>query len=132
MTRLFLNLSLVTDHWSLLEWLDRLWRRDFVAALFASASRVIRPKIFHCLAEMFDNVGTVEIDILDQRAAVVTVKNHMLVFARWSASFHNHTDCVRRTNRRVRLRDEQMGDPVVRGGRQGRPRAKLTRAPCTK
>src|SRR2546426_2398830 len=84
------------------EWLDWLRLRNFVAAVFARAPRVVRPKIFHRLREMFDDVGAIEVDVLHYRPAVVAVENDMLAFAGRTAALDHDADGARRTHRRVR------------------------------
>ena len=91
-----------SGHWSLLEWLHWLGLWNFMTALLAGATRVICPEILHRLAEMLDDIGTIEIDVFDQGAAIVAIENDVLVFARRAAFFHDHTNGVRRANRRMR------------------------------
>src|SRR4051812_37688023 len=71
------------------ERLDRLGLRDFGAAVFAGAPLVVLPKIEHCLAEMLDDVPAIEIDVLDDRAALFAVKNDVLVLAGGATTFHD-------------------------------------------
>ena len=96
--------ELITGHVSLVtsEWTNglRLW--NFVAAVLTRPTSVISPKILHCLAEMLDDVGAIEVDIFHERAAIVAVENHVFVFAWWASSLNDHTNRVRRPNRRMR------------------------------
>jgi hypothetical protein len=80
-----------------------------MAALWASAPRVVVPEFEHSLAEMLDDVPAIEINILDERATVIAVKNNMLMFARRPPPFHDHSERVRRAHGRVRhvRRDEE-------------------------
>ena len=47
----------------LLERLYRFGLRDFFAAVFAGAPRIIVPKIEHRLTKVFDDVAAVEINV---------------------------------------------------------------------
>jgi len=47
----------------LLERLYRFGLRDFFAAVFAGAPRIIVPKIEHRLTKVFNDVAAVEIDV---------------------------------------------------------------------
>ena len=92
-------------------------------ALLAGAPGIVVPEIEHGLAEMLDDVATVEIDVLDQRAAIIAIKNDVLVFAGRPAAFHYDADRIRGTDRGVRdirrdeegfpLADEMIDDPVA-------------------
>ena len=123
MTIVCSNLLLVTCHWSFLEWLDRLRLRNFVTALFASSSRVVVPEIKHCFTEVVDDIGTITVDVFDQRSAVLAIKNYMFVLTRWAASLDHNADRVRRPHRRMRnvrrnekrfaLAHEMIDDPVA-------------------
>jgi hypothetical protein len=86
----------------LLERFDRLGLGDFGPAVFASAALIVIPKIEHGLAEMIDDIGAIEIDVFHEGAAVVAVKNDVLVFAGWPASLHDDTNRIGRANRSVR------------------------------
>src|SRR5438132_9355045 len=50
---------------------------------------------------MFDDVGAVEIDVFDQRAAIFTIENDVLVFSRRATSLDHNADRVRGTDRRM-------------------------------
>jgi hypothetical protein len=86
---------------TILERLYRLRLRDFFAALFAGATRVIGPKILHRLTEMLDDIGAIEVDILDQCSAIIAIKDDVFMFTRRPAPFHNNADGVRRPHRRM-------------------------------
>ena len=92
-------LLLVIESFS--ERLDWFGLRDSASALFASTACIVFPEVEHGFAEMFDNVGAVEIDVFDQRAAIVAIKDHMLVLARWTAPLNDHADRLRRPDGRV-------------------------------
>ena len=77
------------------ERLDRLWLWDFVTTLFARAPRIVVPEIEHGLAEMLDDVAAIEIDVFDQRAAFLTIKNHVFVLSRRTATLDHHANRVR-------------------------------------
>ena len=51
---------------------------------------------------MIDNVGAIEVDILDKRTAIVAIKDYMFVLARRTAAFNHNADCVRRPDGRMR------------------------------
>src|SRR5215469_903702 len=101
--------SLDARHLSLFEGFDRLGPRNFVATLFAGTARVVIPKILHCLTEMFDDVGAVEIDVFNKRTAVLAIEDHVFVFARRAASLDYNAGRVRRPDRGMRYirRDEE-------------------------
>ena len=40
---------------------------------------------------MLDDIGTIEIDVLDESATIVTIENDMFVFARWAAAFNDNS-----------------------------------------
>ena len=84
------------------EWLDRLRLRNFRPAIFARAPFIVIPKIEHCLAEMLHDVATIEIDIFHERAAVIAIKNDVLVLAGRATPLDHHANCVRRPHRGVR------------------------------
>ena len=96
-------MSLTTRHSSLpfFERPHRFRLRNFVPALFTGAPSVVVPEIEHRLAEMFDDVGAIEIDVFDQRAAILAIKNYVFVLAWRTAPLDDYSDSVRRTNRRV-------------------------------
>ena len=73
-----------------------------MAAVLAGAAFVVVPEIEHGLAEMVHDIGAVEIDVFDERAAVVAVKDDVLVFSGRAPTFHDDADGVGRTHRRVR------------------------------
>ena len=120
---------LETRHWSLVtchllsERLDRLGLRDFGAAVFAGAPGIVFPEIEHGLAEVFNDVAAVKIDVLDERAAFLAVKDDVLMFAGWSPALYHNADGVRRTHGGVRhigrdeegftFADEMINDPVA-------------------
>ena len=54
------------------------------------------------MAEMLNDIAAVEIDVFDQRPAIVAIKDHVFVFTWRAAAFHHDTYCVRRSDRRVR------------------------------
>src|ERR1051326_7362331 len=58
---------------------------------------------------MLDDIRAVEIDVFDQRPAMIAIEDDVLVFAERTTSFDYHADCVRRPNRRMRnvRRDEE-------------------------
>src|SRR5207302_6694017 len=101
--------TLATRHTSLVEWLDWLRLRNFVAAVFAGAALVVVPEIEHGLTEMFDDIGAIEVDVVHYRPAVVAIEDHMLAFAGRATPLDDHADRVRRSHRRVRniRRDEK-------------------------
>jgi len=84
------------------EWLDRLRLRDFPAAFLASATRIIAPEIEHRLAEMLDNIAAVEIDVFDQRAAIIAIKDDVLVLPGRAPPLHHNPNCIWWPDRRVR------------------------------
>ena len=84
------------------EWFHWLRLRNLRAAFLAGTTRVVVPEIEHGLAEMFDDVGAVEIDVFDQRAAIFTIENDVLVFSRRATSLDHNADRVRWTDRRMR------------------------------
>src|SRR5438128_1659246 len=86
------HLSLATCHWSLLERLHRFRLRHFMAALLANPARIIRPEILHGLAEMFDDVAAIEINVLHQCAAVIAVEDHMFVLAGGTTPLDHNAD----------------------------------------
>lgn len=116
------HLSLVTCHF-LSERLDRLRLGDFGAAIFAGAPGIVPPEIEHGLAEVFNDVAAVKIDVLDERAAFLAVKDDVLMFAGWSPALHHNADSVGWTHGRVRhiwrdeegftFADEMIDDPVA-------------------
>ena len=75
---------------------------DFLAAFLASAARVVIPEIEHRLAEMLDDIRAIEVNVFHQCAAIFTVENDVFLFSRWAAPLDYHTDCVRRSLRRMR------------------------------
>ena len=118
------NPSLVTRHMSLSsEWLDRLGLGDFGAALFAGAPFIVVPEIEHGLAKMIHDIGTIEIDVLHEGAAIFTVKDDVLVFAGGPAALDDDADGVGRAHGSVRdlwrnekrfaLADEMIDDLVA-------------------
>src|SRR5207244_5515361 len=84
------------------EWFHRLRLRDLRAAFLAGTTRIVVPEIEHGLAEMLDDVGAVEIDVFDQRPAIFTIENDVLVFSRRATSLDHNADRVRWTDRRMR------------------------------
>ena len=73
-----------------------------MAAVFAGAARVVVPEIEHGLAEVIDDIGAIEIDVFDEGAAIIAIKNDVLVLARRPAAFDDDADGIGRTHRRVR------------------------------
>ncbi len=51
---------------------------------------------------MLDDVGAIEIDVFNERSALLTVKDHVFVFSRRTTSLDYNPDGVGRTDRRVR------------------------------
>jgi len=51
---------------------------------------------------MLDDVGAVEIDVFDQRPAIFTIENDVLVFSGRATSLDHNADRVRGTDRRMR------------------------------
>ena len=92
-------------------------------AILAGSPLVVVPEIEHGLAEMLDDIAAIEIDVFDKRAAVVAVKNYVLVLAGRPASFDDDAHGVGRANRRVRdvrrneerlpFPHEMIDDPVA-------------------
>jgi hypothetical protein len=78
--------------------LNRLGLLDFLAAILASPAGVVAPEIQHGLAEMLDDIGTIEMDVLNQRLASITIKDDMLGLSFRPASFHHHPESVGRTD----------------------------------
>lgn len=70
-----------------------------MAAPFAGATRVIVPEIEHRFAEMFDDVGAIEIDVFDQCPAFLAVENHVFVLSGRAPSLDHNADRVRRPDR---------------------------------
>ena len=73
-----------------------------MAAVLAGAAFVVVPEIEHGLAEMVHDVGAIEVDVFDERAAIVAIKNDVLVFAGRAAAFHDDADSVGWADRGVR------------------------------
>ena len=94
-----------------------------MAAVFAGAAFVVVPEIEHGLAEMIDDIDAIEIDVFHERAAVVAIKDDVLVFAGWTPAFDDDADGIGRANRRVRnvwgnekrfsFADQMIDDPVA-------------------
>src|SRR4051812_26531866 len=76
--------------------------RNFVAAVFAGPPLVAAPEIEHRLAEMLHDVAAIEINVFDERAAVIAVENDVLMFAGRPTTLDHDANRVRRTDRRVR------------------------------
>ena len=85
-----------------LKWLHWLGLRDFPAAFLARATGIIVPEIEHRLAEMFNDIAAIEIDVFHQLPAIVTIEDDVFVFTRRPATLDHHTNRVRRPDRRVR------------------------------
>jgi hypothetical protein len=108
---------------STLKRLDRLRLGDFRTAIPAGAPRVVVPEIEHGLAEVIDDIGAIEIDVFDERAALVAVENNVLVLASRAAALDDDADGIGRSNRGVRhirrneegltLADEMIDDAVA-------------------
>src|SRR6476660_3558275 len=62
-----------------LEWFYWLGLRDFFAALLAGAPGIVVPEILHRLTKMLDDIRTIEVDILYQRSAIITIENDMFM-----------------------------------------------------
>src|SRR5450432_608078 len=92
-----------------LEWLHRLGLQNLRPALLARASGIVVPEVEHRLTEGLDDVAAVEVDVLDERAAILAVEDNMLVLSGRTAALDHNTERVRRTNRRMRniWRDEE-------------------------
>ena len=76
----------------------------------AGPSRVVVPEIEHCLAEVLDDVAAIEIDVFDERAAILAIKNHVLVLARRAATLDHHSDRIGRAHRSMRdVRRDKKG-----------------------
>lgn len=54
---------------------------DFVSTLLARPPCIVLPKVEHCLAEMLDDIATIEINILYEGAALLTIEDDVLMFA---------------------------------------------------
>jgi hypothetical protein len=76
--------------------------RHFRAALLAGPPGVVVPEIEHGFAEMFNDVGAIEINVFDQCAAIVAIENHVFVLTRRAATFDHNADRVRWPYRSVR------------------------------
>src|SRR6266576_3394330 len=85
-----------------IERLCRFGLRDLRPALLARSPRVVVPKVEHGLTEMLDDVAAIEIDVFNERAAVVAIENHMFMLARWTTPLDYHAERVGRTHWRVR------------------------------
>ena len=85
-----------------LQRLHRLWLLNFRSAFLASAACIVIPEIEHRLAEMFDDVRAVEMDVFYQCPAIFAVENDVFFFSRRTAPLDNHTDRVRRPLRGMR------------------------------
>lgn len=81
-----------------LERLHRLGLGDFMAALLAGAAGVVGPEIEHRLAKSLHDVGTIEIDVLDQRLAFLAIEDDVLVFPRRAAALHDEAERVGRAD----------------------------------
>ena len=81
----------------------------FLATVLANAPRIVVPKIEHGFAEMLDDVGAIEINVFDQRPAILTIKNHVFVLPGRAATLDHNPDGVRRPDRSMRNigRDEE-------------------------
>jgi hypothetical protein len=92
----------------------RLW--DFLTTLLASAAGVIIPEVDHGLAEMLDDVSTVEVNVFHQRTAILAIKNNVLLLSRWASAFHHHAERVRRSLRGMRdIRWDKEGFTLANG-----------------
>src|SRR3989442_276160 len=85
-----------------LEWFYRLRSRDFVPTLLAGASGVVVPEVAHRLRKVLNDVAAIEMNVFDQRAAVLAVKYDMLFFAGRTTALDHDPDRIRRSNRRMR------------------------------
>ena len=94
-----------------------------MAAVFAGAAFIVVPEIEHGLAEVVYDIGAIEIDVLHEGAAIVAVKNDVLVFAGGPPPLHHDANGIGRTDRRVgdiwrneeslTLADQMIDDPVA-------------------
>jgi len=73
-----------------------------MTTLFASATCVVGPKIFHRLAKVVDDIGAIEVDVFNQGPAIVAVENDVLMFTGGPPSLDDQTHRVRRAHRGVR------------------------------
>src|ERR1700720_1654255 len=71
---------------------------------------------------MLDDIAAIEINVFYQRAAIIAVENHVFMLSRWTATFDDNAQGVRRTDWSMRniWRDEerfafadQMIDDVI-------------------
>ena len=73
-----------------------------MAALFAGAPRVVGPEIPHRLAEVFDDVTAVKVNVFHQSTAFFAVKDYMLLFSGWPPPLDHNADRIRRPDWRMR------------------------------
>src|SRR4051794_21737985 len=85
-----------------LERLHRLGLGDHGAAVLAGTPRVVVPEIQHGLAEVVNDIGAIEVDIFDKGAAIVAIKNDVLVLAGGSATLDDNANRIGWTDWRVR------------------------------
>src|SRR5439155_19349273 len=79
-----------------LQRLHRLWLLNFRSAFLASAACIVIPEIEHRLAEMFDDVRAVEMDVFHHCHAIFTVENDVFFFSSRTPPLYKHTDRLRR------------------------------------
>ena len=94
-----------------------------MTAIFAGAPLIVVPEIEHGLAEMLHDVAAVEIDVFDERTAVIAEKDDVFVFAGRPATFDHDADGIGWTHRCVddvgrdkegfALADEMIDDLVT-------------------
>ena len=101
------------------------WLRLFhlLTALFAGPARIITPEFEHRFAKMIDDVFAIEVNVFDQRSAIFTVENDVLLFTGRPAPLYNEANGVWRTLGRVRgigrnekcfaLPDNVINDPIA-------------------
>lgn len=65
--------------------------RNLRPALFAGPPGIVIPELQHRSAEMLDDIGAIEADILDEALAIRAIKNHVLFFAGRPAALDNHS-----------------------------------------
>ncbi len=95
----------------------------FFPAFLARPTPIVIPEFEHCLAKVVHYIGAIEVNILHQSSAILTVENYVLLFSGRAAALYNNASCVRRALRRVRhirrdeksfaLTDNVIHDPIV-------------------
>jgi hypothetical protein len=84
------------------ERLDRLGLGNFGAAVLAGAPGIVVPKVEHRLAEMLDDIAAIEIDVFDERATFIAIKDDVLMLVGGPAALDDDADGIRRTDWRMR------------------------------